>query len=129
MITTGTWEIAVYPHLPTQYKPKEVVGQFFVDFDHELLHGEIIAPSLGMPFVFLHRKTTPIQDEVNDIVYGQHPSHLRTHMIGFTRNQDRYSKFINRAIMESRVFYSTNEVGEIFRNYLIWANAMDIKRM
>lgn len=128
MITTGSWEIAVYPHLPTPYKPKEIVGNFFVDFDHELLHGEIIAPRIGSPFVFVHRKTTPIQDEINDIVYSQIPSHLRTHRIGFRGNSDNYSKFISKCIQENRVFYATNEVGEIFRNYIIWANSFDIKR-
>lgn len=129
MITTGTWEIAIYPHLPVHYKPKEIVGQFFVDFDHELLHGEIIAPTKGYPFIFVHRKTTPIQDEENDIVYGQVPSHFRTHRVGFTRYDDRYSKFIRKSLNESRIFYSTNEVGEIFRNYVIWSLNQDIRKM
>lgn len=121
MITTGAWEIAIYPHLPTPYKPKEVVANFFVDFDGDILHGQVVSPSKGGPFVFLHNKTTPIKSEEKDIVYGQVPSHLRTHRIGFSKNRDALSQFIRRCILENRVFYATNEVGEIFRNYIMWS--------
>ena len=128
MITTGSWEIAVYPHLPVQYKPKDIAAEFFITFDGEILHGKIIAVDNGAPFVFLHNKTTPIQDEVNDIVYGQEPSYLPTHRIGFSANRDSLSQFINTALRENRIFYSTNEVGEIFRNYIIWCDSLSIRR-
>lgn len=124
MITNGAWEIAIYPHLPIQYKPKEVVANFFIDFDGDLLHGQVVSPSEGGPFIFLHNKTTPIKNEENDIVYGQTPSHLRNHRIGFSRLTDNLSRFILKCIRENRVFYSTNEVGEIFRNYVMWSESM-----
>lgn len=128
MITTGVWEIAIYPHLPIPFKPKEVVCDFFVDFDGDLLHGKVVSPSKGGPFVFLHDKTTPIKDPERDIVYGQVPSHFRTHRIGFRHNRDALSLFIARCIAENRVFFSTNEVGEIFRNYVMWAEEMNFTR-
>ena len=128
MITSGSWEIAIYPHLPTQYKPKDVAGEFFVSFDRELLHGKVVAPEEGVAFVFLHQKTTPVHDETEDIIYGQEPSNLGTHRVGFTAYRDRLSRFVVQCIRENRVFYATNEVGEIFRNYILWCENLSIKR-
>lgn len=128
MITSGSWEIAIYPHLPVHYKPKDIAADFFISFDHELLHGKVISPDEGVPFVFLHQKTTPIHDEENDIIYGQEPSNLGTHRIGFAAYRDKLSRFILQSIRENRVFYATNEVGEIFRNYLLWCESLNIKR-
>lgn len=126
MITTGSWEIAIYPHLPVKYKPKDVVLNFFVVFEHELLHGEIVAVSNYAPFIFLHRKTTPIKSE-NDIVYCQKPSVLTSHLVCLTKQRDKVSLFIMKALDENRVFYSENEVGEIFRNYILWSEKYSIK--
>lgn len=128
MITTGAWEIAVYPHLPVKYKPKDICAEFFVEFDGELLHGEIISTGEGLPFVFLHEKTSPLKDEVNDFLYCQTPSHLATHHLGFARYDDSISKFVMQCLRENRIFYSTNEVGEIFRNYLIWCDNLNIRK-
>lgn len=128
MITTGSWEIAIYPHLPVKYKPKDIAAEFFVSFDGELLHGKVIAVDNMAPFIFMHIKTTPIQDDENDIVYGQEPSAIPTHRIGFAPYRDSLSRFIVTAIRENRVFYATNEVGEIFRNYIMWAESLNIRR-
>lgn len=126
MITTGSWEIAVYPHLPVKYKPKDIVAEFFIDFDRELLHGNIIFTGEGAPFVFFHYKSTPIKED-DDIVYGQEPSYLPNRRVGFNGYRDKITQFVLRCIRENRVFYSTNEVGEIFRNYLIWCDSINIK--
>lgn len=129
MITKGSWEIAIYPHLDPsiQYKPKNIAAQFFVDFDGELLHGEIVAVSNYAPFIFIHRKTTPIKDDNKDIIYGQRASYKPNYLVGL-QNKFPLSSFINQAIRESRVFYSTNEVGEIFRNYLMWCQNLGITK-
>jgi len=125
MITTGAWEIPMYPHLDTKYKPKDIMAQFFVDFDHELLHGEVVCNDIG-PFLFLHRKTSEIKKD-DDIVYCQMPSTSPYKRIGINNYKDKLSKFIRTAMVEHKVFYSENEVGEIWRNYLIWSEAERIR--
>lgn len=127
MITKGTWEIAIYPHLPHKYKPKEVVAQFFIDFDHEILHGNVICIDGLSPFIFFHLKTTEIQSE-NDIVYGQQPDANPYHRVGIANYSDPLSKFIRQCYLENRIFYSTNEIGEIFRNYILWSQNNSITR-
>lgn len=126
MITTGSWEIAIYPHLPTKYKPKDVALHFFIEFDKETLHCEIISVDNFAPFIFIHRKTTPIKNS-DDIVYGQRATIQSTRMMCLTKQRDKLSMFIQRCIAENRVFYSENDVGEIFRNYLIWSDQYNIK--
>ena len=123
MITEGSWEIAVYPHLPVPYKPKDVAAEFFIDFNRELLHGEIISVPNEAPFVFLHQKTTPVKTGT-DIVYTTIPDSNPYHRYGLSNQRDKLSRFINQCVDEGRIFYATNEVGEVFRNYRMWeANA------
>lgn len=126
MITEGSWEIAIYPHLPEHYKPKDVIANFFIDFDGELLHCEVIAIPGKVPFLFIHRKTTPVK-ETTDFVYGQRPDNVWNHMVGFN-GTDELSKFIKYCLANNRVFFSENEVGEVFRNYMLWCDNYNIRR-
>lgn len=120
MITSGSWEIAIYPHLNIRYRPKDVVANFFIEFDEALLHGEIICID-NMSFIFIHPKTTPIKDENNDIVYTNRPNEKLNYRVGISNQRDAMSQLIARFILENRIFYSDNETGEVFRNYLMWA--------
>lgn len=126
MITTGAWEIAVYPHLTTKILPKDIVAYFFVEYIDELLQGEIIVKDEGA-FIFLHKKTTPIKDENEDIVYTDRPSHRWNYKMCLTKHRDKMSLFILQSLRENKVFYSTNEVGEVFRNYVMWSDSFSIK--
>ena len=128
MITKGSWEIAIYPKLQYKYKPKDVITQFFIEFDNELLHCDIIAQSNTAPYIFIHKKTTDIQNSDKDIIYGQEPSQKRNIRVGFS-GRDKLSAFIRQCINENRIFYSENTVGEIFRNYVIWINNYSIKNL
>lgn len=116
MITTGTWEIAIYPHLETKYRSKDVITSFFIEFAEELLHGELICDEHGI-YAFIHRKTTPIKDTDTDIVYTVVPSQKWNYRVGF-RSGDKLSSQLNQLLMQNRFFYSDNEVGEVVRNYV-----------
>jgi len=126
MITTGSWEIAIYPHLNVKILPKDVIYNFFISFDGELLHGEVINKESG-PFVFIHKKTTPIKDEDKDIIYTDTPDERYNYRMCMTKHTDKLSLFILKCLRENRIFYSTNEVGEVFRNYLMWSDSFSIK--
>lgn len=120
MITTGSWEIAIYPHLIEKYRPKDVVCNFFVQFENDLLHCEIVVTDQSY-FMFVHPKTTPIQDETTDIVYSNVPSQKWNYRMGLYKLTDSLSKRILLLISENRVFYSDNETGEILRNFILWS--------
>lgn len=121
MITTGAWEIAIYPHLINRYRPKDVVYNFFIDFDETILHCELVTTDKEY-FIFVHPKTTPIKDENEDIVYTNIPNAKWNYRLGITNQSDKLSLTIRRMIVENRVFYSDNETGEVLRNYILWSN-------
>lgn len=120
MITSGSWEIAIYPHLNKKYRPKDVMFNFFIIFDDAILHGEIIVTDTDY-FLFVHPKTTPIKDENGDIVYTNEPNEKWNYRVGIRNQTDQLSITIGRLISENRVFYSDNETGEVLRNYIMWS--------
>lgn len=120
MITSGSWEIAIYPHLTQKYRPKDVAYNFFIEFDDVILHCEIIATETDY-FVFVHPKTTPIKKEDEDIVYTNRPIEKWNYRVGLVNQSDNFSRLVVRLIAENRVFYSDNETGEILRNYILWS--------
>lgn len=122
MITSGSWEIAIYPHLNIRYRPKDVMYNFFVEFDDQLLHGELVVTETEY-FLFVHPKTTPIKDESEDIVYTNKPNEKWNYRVGIINQRDSLSMIIRKMLSENRVFYSDNETGEILRNYIMWSNS------
>lgn len=121
MITSGSWEISIYPHLTKRYRPKDVMFNFFVIFDDTILHCEIVVTDTDY-FMFVHPKTTPIKDEDEDIVYTNHPNEKWNYRAGIMNQNDNFSILIRNMIGENRVFYSDNETGEVLRNYIMWSN-------
>lgn len=122
MITGGSWEIAIYPHLEKKYRPKDIIQNFFIMFDGETLHGEVVVTDEDY-FLFIHPKTTPIKDIDNDIVYTDRPNQQWNYRVGILNQTDRLSRIIAQMIKENRIFYSDNETGEVMRNFLMWSTS------
>lgn len=118
MITGGTWELAMYPHLPCKYAPKNNIFTYFMRFNDELLQCEIIHVNNTL-FTYIHRKTTPIQDESKDIIYELKYDNRPNHIRNMRHSSLPINKKIGKFFAENRVFYQDNEVGEIVRNYLV----------
>ena len=126
MITQGSWEIALYPHKPCEYRPKDIIFVFFIEFENEMLQGEIVSLPTG-PFLFFHRKTGEIKYPDKDIVYTTKPSERWNYMMCMTKQNNEFTKQIMNFFRQNKVFYSDNEVGEIVRNYLMWSDSYDIR--
>ena len=119
MIKHGGWEIDIYPHLPSKYCPKDVLTMFFIEFDDELLQGEIITLDDSI-FIYMHRKTTPIKDTGDYLIYTQTPNHRPNYRINILKPYSKIDKIITHLINAKKVFYQDNEIGEIMNNYLKW---------
>ena len=119
MITSGAWEIAVYPHLPVKYAPKDVIYHYFIKFESALLMCEIIKVEDNI-FTFIHPKTTPIKNGDDSIVYdpitNSKPNYRRRITKPMTKIDDKIVWFFRH----EKIFYANNETGEIVRNYLNW---------
>lgn len=119
MITTGEWEIGVYPHLQEKYTKADVVLTFFIIFEMELLECDIVCKS--NIFIFIHPRTAQLEHSDNDFIYQDGYSKFWNHRTGLTNQNDKLSLEIRRIFNENRVFYSDNETGEVVRNFLEWS--------
>ena len=119
MITTGVWEIGIYPHLPKKYKPKHIRYTYFILFEDELLQCEIIVIDKET-FTYIHRKTTPIKEDDKGIVYQQEPCIKRNYRVKITTPITKIERLIYSYFVNEKVFYQDNETGEVVRNYLNW---------
>lgn len=124
MITQGDWEIALYPHLPYDYSSQDVIYQYFVKFDDEILHCEIINHhAQGEPvslITYVHRKTTPIKDESRYMVYQQEYDPRPNYSRKLTSPFNEIGKKVLWFFKADKVFYQDNSVGETMKNYLMW---------
>ena len=119
MITNGGWEIDIYPHLPKKYKPNDVCYIFYIKFDDELLQGNIISIE-DVSFLYMHRKTTPIKEDNERLVFQQTPDYRRNFRVDITRPYGKIDNYIKGLIDHKKIFYQDNEVGEIMNNYIKW---------
>ncbi|MBR6518013.1 MAG: phage DNA encapsidation protein [Bacilli bacterium] len=121
MITTGDWELDIYPHLPYKYKPKDIIYTYFIVFEGETFQCEIIDVDYQMkPFTYIHRKTTPIKEGEPNIIYSQgystEPNHKRKIIHALSDIERKIVWFFQN----ERVFYQNNEVGNMIDNYIEW---------
>ena len=121
MITSGEWEINVYPHCPMKYAPCDVVFNYYVVFAGDVLHCEVVYKD-DKTFTFVHKKTTEIKEPDKDIVFttdfDPRPNWYRK----ITKPVDNLTTKIAQYYKKDKIFYADNETGEIMRNYLLWCN-------
>lgn len=116
MITTGAWEMDIYPHCPVKYKPKDIAFVYFIRYDGELLQCEIVITD-DADFTFIHRKTGDLRD-TDDLTFELEPSPKPNIRTRINVPHDNLGKRIYAYYAKEKVFYQNNEVGEIVRNYL-----------
>lgn len=116
MITSGVWELDIYPHLPTKYNHKDIRGMFFICFEGDTLQCDIVQVDKNA-FIYVHRKTTPIKDYDNDVIYSLTNDYRINHYQSLIRGRDRRSQTIAFLIKNNKIYYQDNEVGEIVKNY------------
>ena len=125
MITTGIWEISIYPHIPIRYIRKNVKLRYFIMFNREILQCDIVQVNKDI-FTYIHRKTTDIQKVKKDLVYSTEyspkPNWTRKITVPRTVGEQRIWWFYKN----DKVFYQDNEVGEIVRNYILWCQSQKI---
>lgn len=118
MITGGKWELAVYPHLPCKYKPKDVLFVFYIKFNDAILQGNIIQVG-DENFCYIHQKTTPIKDEDNSLIYSLEMNGKPNYKRKLISNASYVESQVARYFATDKVFFQNNEIGEIVRNYLL----------
>ena len=72
----------------------------------------------GEMFTYIHVKTTPLQDEDNDIIYSLEHSHKMNWNRSIYKPTNEIMKKILYFFQVDKVFYQNNEVGDAINNYL-----------
>lgn len=116
MITSGAWEIDIYPHLPVKYDHKHIKGIFFICFEGDVLQCELVQIGRDV-FIYIHRKTTPIKDYDHDIIFALNNDYRINHYQSLVRPRDKATQAIAFLFKQNKIYYQDNEVGEIVRNY------------
>ena len=117
LITGGAWEIDLYPHCPVEYERKDIEFVFFVEFNESILQGEVVSLD-NNNFVFIHRKTTPIRDRNNDLIFTMEWDPRPNIVRGLDKSDLKCVRIIRQFFRNDKVFYQDNEVGEEIRNFL-----------
>lgn len=126
MITNGTWEIDIYPHLPMKYYDSDIKYMYFILFDGEMLQCEIIKKNKTM-FTYIHRKTTPIKEDNRYLVYQQGYDARKNYSRKISKPVDNIQKKIYSFYVKEKVFFQDNEVGELVNNYLNWCKTENLR--
>lgn len=119
MITNGGWELDIYPHLPKKYTPNQVGYIFYIIFDGEIFQGNVICADEGT-FIYIHRKTTPIKEDNDRLVYQQTTDYRYNYRTNIFRPYGKADLAIKTLIDRKKVFYQDNEVGDTIHNYFKW---------
>lgn len=121
MITHGSWEIDIYPHLNGHFRSGDILHSYFIIWEDEVLQADIILDDLSF-YTYIHRKTTEIKDPDHDIIYQIESDKRYNYYKNLKKPIDMISKKITSFFKTYKVFYQDNEVGEIVRNYLQWCD-------
>lgn len=111
------WDIGIYPHCPVKYVPKDVKFNFFIEYDEQLFHAEIVYTQKDL-FIFIHEKTTPLRHPEKDLIYSLEDSPLLNRRKLINRPITQVEKIIVMLFQQKKVFYQDNEVGNTISNYL-----------
>lgn len=124
MITSGAWEMEVYPHCPRKYKPKDVKYRYFLQYNDDLLQADIIKQGKDY-FTYFHLKSGDIKDERKDLIFTNleiRPEY--NWRLNFFKPEDNLGRTLLNFFKRNKVFYQDNVVGTIVNNYKEWCSTI-----
>lgn len=120
MITTGAWEMDIYPHCPIKYRPKDIKFNYFVKYNDDLIQADVVKRDNNY-FTYYHFKTTPIQDDKRDLIYSNvDVSPQFNKRVNLFKPTDNLGRRLLNFWKDNKVFFQDNIVGTIMNNYKEW---------
>ena len=117
MITEGKWQIDIYPHIRSTFKKKDILFTYFVIVEEHILQCEIVNTN-NMLFTYVHKKTSEIKDYNKDVIFKVKPDQNRNIYTNLIYPVDELTKKITFFYRANKVFYQSNDIGEIMNHYL-----------
>lgn len=125
MITDGKFAIPDYPVCPHHFTKDNVKSTYWIDsgYEGELFRARLMRVNRDV-FVFVDAVTPDmfdyLKDERRDVFYSKGFSAKRNHFISpVLPYDDKRAMRLRDAIMTSRIFFASNEVGEDFMHYAV----------
>lgn len=128
MIINGAWEMAIYPHLTTRFEQKNIVFTYFIEFSDNVLQCEIVSKD-NEYFTYIHEKTTPIKNPDTDLIYSLQHNEKKNYKRRLLATTTPLETKIARFYALEKVFFQSNEVGEIVRNYILQSQKSQFARI
>lgn len=120
MITQGDFELDIYPHLQTKFEEKDIKFRYFIVFKEHILQANIVIKG-NEAFTFIHKKTTDIKYQDKDVIFTTEADQKQNYLGRLTQPVNKVGKKIWYFFVVNKVFYASNEVGEIVNHYLNWS--------
>lgn len=118
MITKGSWELDIFPHLPKRYKPNQILFTFFILFDGSTYQGEVIDWINGDVGIYIHVKTSPLKDMNHDLIYSLDYSPKLNYNKTIGGSNIKADVKIGMLFKLGKVTYQNNDVGNAIQNYI-----------
>lgn len=125
MITSGAWELQFYPRAPYKILDNDIKYKFFIEFGNNMLCGNIVQKKEDL-FIFIHQQTKDVEIKPTDVFYTDEFTTSICHVRFLKDQPTELHKLIFQLFAKKAVCFSTNEVGEIVRNWLMEVNNMKL---
>jgi len=79
MITSGKWELDVYPRPPYSIQGSMIRFRFYINFNGQMMCGEIVNDREDL-FIFFHPQTKDIKIKPKDVYYTSDFTTSRCHV-------------------------------------------------
>lgn len=117
MITGGDWEIDIYPHLLKDLNKKDIVFSYFIQYEDRIMQADIVINDIDK-YTYIHEKTTPIKNPETDIIFNLTPNQQHNYYVSLITPVNDITKKIIMFFKANKVFYQSNELGELLSQYL-----------
>lgn len=118
MVKNGKWEIKNYTRAPYPIHDSDVIKDFYVLFNEQMIRGRIVQNKTDI-FIFFHRQTKDVKIDDLTPFYSDDFSSSVCHVRYVNDCPTELHKLIFTLIKKNSMCFADNEVGEIIRNWLI----------
>lgn len=120
-VTHGDWQINNhYPNLPVgiRIKPMDIQYKFYLKYQNYLLEGDVILQEPNNYYLFFHKKTTELQENVEDLIFSLEHHTEHNYRRDILRPTDKITDKIAWFFKTDNVFVQTPDIGEQLYSYI-----------
>lgn len=118
MVKNGKWEIKNYTRAPYPIHDSDIIKDFYVLFNEQMIRGRIVQNKTDI-FIFFHRQTKDVKIDELTPFYSDDFSSSVCHVRYVNDCPTELHKLIFTLIKKNSMCFADNEVGEVIRNWLI----------